>query len=56
MKLLPWLPQSPDLNPIENEWAELKRIWESAGSGESLYGGMASDLLSGVLQSTNQAL
>jgi len=25
-------------------------IWESAGSGEILYGGMVSDLLSGVLQ------
>jgi len=37
---------SPDLNPIENEWAELKRrttwIWES---GEILYGGIMSDLV-----------
>jgi len=30
-------------------------IWESAGSGEVLYGGMISDLWSGVLQ-THQAL
>jgi len=46
----------PDLNPMENEWAELKRrSWDSEGSGEILYGGMVSDLLSGVLQ-THQAL
>jgi len=50
--------QVPDLNPIENECDELKRgttwICESEGSGEIRYGGMVSDLLSGVLR--NQAL
>lgn len=25
IKLLPWLSQSPDLNPIKNRWHELKR-------------------------------
>ena len=25
LKLLPWMGQSPDLNPIENAWAELER-------------------------------
>ena len=24
-----WLPNSPDLNPIENFWAEITRNWES---------------------------
>jgi len=48
------------LNPKENEWSELKRRstnmeLESEGSGEILYEGMVSDLLSGVLQ-THQAL
>ncbi len=46
--------QSSDLNPVENEWGELKRkasSWscESEGSGEILDEGMVSDLLSGVL-------
>ncbi len=42
MKLLPWLSQSSDLNPVENEWGELKRrstnmelwiwrIWRDSG-------------------------
>jgi len=51
--------QVPDLNPIENECDELKRrttwICESEGSGEIRYGGMVSDLLSGVLRN-HQAL
>ncbi len=39
-----------DLNPVENEWAELKRrSCESEGSGEILDEGMVSDLVSGVL-------
>jgi len=25
LKVLPWVGQSPDLNPIENAWAELER-------------------------------
>ncbi len=42
--------QSFDLNPVENEWGELKRrSCESEGSGEILDEGMVSDLLSGVL-------
>ncbi len=53
---LPWLSQSSDLNPVEDEWDELKRSsCESEGSGEILDEEMVSDLLLGVLQ-TNQAL
>ncbi len=53
-KLLLWSFQSSDLNPVENEWGELKRrtpswSWESEGSGVILDEGMVSDLLSGVL-------
>ncbi len=59
-KLLPWLSQLPDLNPVENEWGKLKRrstnvelvfwrIWRYSGWSK------ISDLLSGVLQ-THQAL
>ncbi len=39
-----------DLNPVEDEWGELKRrSCESEGSGEILDEGMVSDLVSGVL-------
>ncbi len=56
MNLLPLLSLSSDLNPVEDEWGELKRSsCESEGSGEILYEEMVSDLLSGVLQ-TLQAL
>ena len=48
-KLLLWPFQSSDLNPTDNECGELKRSWESEGSGEILDEGMVSDLLSGVL-------
>ncbi len=46
--------QSSDLNPIANEWSELREealswSWESKGSGVILDEGMVSDLLSGVL-------
>ncbi len=52
MKLLPWLSQSSDLNPIENEWGELKRSTTNMEMESELilYEGMISDLLSGVLQ------
>jgi len=43
MKLLPWPSQSTDLNPVENEWGELKR-------SASMKEWSLSDLLSGVLQ------
>ncbi len=26
---LPWPPKSPDLNPIENLWAQMAKIWDS---------------------------
>jgi len=64
MKLLHGHPSAlPKLNPTENELGELKKkkkeaptwICESAGSGEILYGGKVSELLSHVLQ-THQAL
>ncbi len=39
-----------DLNPVEDEWGELKRrSCESKGSGVILDEGMVSDLVSGVL-------
>ncbi len=39
-----------DLNPVEDEWGELKRrSCESGGSGVILDEGMVSDLVSGVL-------
>ncbi len=43
--------QSSDLNPVENEWSELKRQWnwESKRSGLILDEGMVSDLFSGVI-------
>jgi len=37
----------PDLNPIENEWAELQH---GSGNLKDLFGGMVSDLLSVALQ------
>ncbi len=44
--------QSSDLNPVEDEWGELKRrSWESEESGVILDEGMVSDLVSGVLWS-----
>jgi len=51
MKLLSWPSQFPDLMSGVN-WRDEAPTWirESEGSGESLYGGMVSDLLSGVLQ------
>ncbi len=49
-KLLPLPSQSSDLNPVENEWGELKRRSTVKGSGVILYEGMVSDLLSDVLQ------
>ncbi len=49
-KLLLWLFQSSDLNPMENEWGERKRrSRESKGTEVILDEGMVSDLLSGVL-------
>ncbi|KAK6328741.1 hypothetical protein J4Q44_G00007190 [Coregonus suidteri] len=36
LKVLEWASQSPDLNPIENLWREVK----PDGSGEGLYGGV----------------
>jgi len=44
----------PELNPVEEEWLNW-RGEAQRGSGESLYGGMLSDLRSGVLQ-THPAL
>ncbi len=42
--------QSSDMNPVENEWGELKRRGiESKGSGGILDDGIVSDLLSCVL-------
>ncbi len=46
--------QSSDLNPVENEWSELREeppswSWESKGSGVILDEGMVSDLLLGFL-------
>ncbi len=39
-----------NLNPVENEWAELnRRSCESEGSGVILDEGMVFDLVSGVL-------
>ena len=42
LKLLPWAPQSPDMNPIEHVWMfmkrELREKWPRASSIEMLKG------------------
>ncbi len=61
INLLPWPSQSSDLNPEENEWVNWREeaptwSWYSEGSGEILYEGMVSDLLSSVLQTHRRKL
>jgi transposase len=40
VKLLEWPSQSPDLNPIENEWVELKMRVRTRRPTPALSGGM----------------